>query len=95
MTSLKNDKMKKAVDSGLIDVVKVQQTRIKLVCTLGQTVLYERILKINPKKRDQKRDRFKKKFQSTFVYFVLVCLFVEWTPPKGGSGYSLASKPGI
>ena len=41
---LQNDKMKQAVEQGLIDVVKVQQTRIKLVCTLGQTVLYERIL---------------------------------------------------
>ena len=41
---LENDKIKQAVEQGMIDVVEVQQTRIKLVCTLGQTILYERIL---------------------------------------------------
>jgi len=41
---LQDKKIKDAIDQGLIDVVKVQQTRIKLVCTLGQTILYERIL---------------------------------------------------
>ena len=41
---LENDKIRKAVEQGMIDVVEVQQTRIKLVCTLGQTILYERIL---------------------------------------------------
>ena len=41
---LDNDKIRKAVEQGMIDVVEVQQTRIKLVCTLGQTILYERIL---------------------------------------------------
>jgi len=41
---LENDKMKQAVEQGMIDIVEVQQTRIKLVCTLGQTILYERIL---------------------------------------------------
>ena len=41
---LKDDKIKQAVEQGTIDVVEVQQTRIKLVCTLGQTILYERIL---------------------------------------------------
>ena len=33
-----------SLKEGLIDVVEVQQTRIKLTCTLGQTVLYERVL---------------------------------------------------
>ena len=33
-----------AVEKGVIDVVQVQQTRIKLTCTLGQIILYERIL---------------------------------------------------
>jgi hypothetical protein len=37
-------KMAKALEQGLLDVVEVQQTRIKLVCTLGQIVLYEYIL---------------------------------------------------
>ena len=31
-------------------------------------------------------------FGTDFILFV--CLF-NWTPPKGGSGCSLASKPGI
>ena len=33
-----------AVQDGIIDVAEVTQTRIKLTCTLGQIVLYERIL---------------------------------------------------
>jgi len=37
-------KIEKALEKGLIDVVEVQQTRIKLVCTIGQIVLYEYIL---------------------------------------------------
>ena len=37
-------KMAKALEQGLLDVVEVQQTRIKLVCTVGQIVLYEYIL---------------------------------------------------
>jgi len=41
---LENKKMQQAVEQGMIDIVEVQQTRIKLVCTLGQTILYERIL---------------------------------------------------
>ena len=41
---LADENMQKAVEQGLIDVVEVQQTRIKLTCTLGQIVLYERIL---------------------------------------------------
>ena len=41
---IQDKKMKQAIEQGLIDIVEVQQTRIKLVCTLGQTVLYERIL---------------------------------------------------
>jgi hypothetical protein len=36
--------MQIAVQDGLIDIVEVQQTRIKLTCTLGQIVLYERVL---------------------------------------------------
>jgi hypothetical protein len=36
--------MAEALEKGLIDVVEVLQTRIKLVCTLGQIVLYEHIL---------------------------------------------------
>ena len=34
----------KAVQSGMIDIVEVMQTRIKLTCSLGQIVLYERLL---------------------------------------------------
>ena len=41
---LENKKIKQAVEQGMIDVVEVQQTRIKLTCTLGQTILYERVL---------------------------------------------------
>ncbi len=41
---LQNNNMQRAVEEGMIDIVEVQQTRIKLVCTLGQTILYERIL---------------------------------------------------
>ncbi len=41
---LKDSKIAKAMERGLIDVVEVQQTRIKLVCTLGQIVLYEYVL---------------------------------------------------
>ena len=41
---LADDKIAKALQNGLIDVVEVQQTRIKLTCTLGQIVLYEYIL---------------------------------------------------
>jgi len=41
---LSDDKIAKALEQGLIDVVEVQQTRIKLTCTLGQIVLYEYIL---------------------------------------------------
>jgi hypothetical protein len=41
---LADSEVKKAFDSGLLDIVEVQQTRIKLTCTLGQIVLYERIL---------------------------------------------------
>ncbi len=41
---LSDRKIAKALEQGLIDVVEVQQTRIKLVCTLGQIVLYEYIL---------------------------------------------------
>ena len=41
---LSDPKMADALEEGLLDVVEVQQTRIKLVCTLGQIVLYEYIL---------------------------------------------------
>ena len=41
---LSDNKIAKALEQGLIDVVEVQQTRIKLTCTLGQIVLYEYIL---------------------------------------------------
>lgn len=41
---LADPKISQALENGLIDVVEVQQTRIKLTCTLGQTVLYEYVL---------------------------------------------------
>ena len=41
---LQDPRISKAMEKGLIDVVEVQQTRIKLTCTLGQIVLYEHIL---------------------------------------------------
>jgi len=41
---LADPKVTDAVEKKLIDFVEVQQTRIKLICTLGQTVLYEYIL---------------------------------------------------
>ena len=41
---LSNPKVQIAVENGLVDVVEVLQTRIKLTCTLGQIVLYERVL---------------------------------------------------
>ena len=41
---LSDEKMQQAVQAGMIDVVEVLQTRIKLTCTLGQIVLYEHIL---------------------------------------------------
>jgi hypothetical protein len=39
-----NPQMQQAMEAGLIDVAEVLQTRIKLTCSLGQIVLYERIL---------------------------------------------------
>ncbi len=41
---ISDNKMQEAVEQGLIDIVEVLQTRIKLTCTLGQIVLYEHIL---------------------------------------------------
>jgi len=41
---VKNPQVEKAVEKGLIDIVEVQQTRIKLTCIIGQVVLYEHIL---------------------------------------------------
>ena len=39
-----NQEFQVALGKGLIDLVEVMQTRIKLTCTLGQIVLYEKIL---------------------------------------------------
>ena len=41
---MEDDKVIEAAKNGLIDVVEVMQTRIKITCTLGQIVLYEYIL---------------------------------------------------
>ena len=41
---LSNPDIQRAVENGMMDVVEVLQTRIKLTCTLGQIVLYEQIL---------------------------------------------------
>ena len=41
---IEDEKIGEAIKKGLIDIVEVQQTRIKLTCTLGQIVLYEYIL---------------------------------------------------
>ena len=41
---ISDSKIAKAIERGIIDVVEVQQTRIKLICTIGQIVLYEYIL---------------------------------------------------
>ena len=41
---LENPDIMAAMKQGMIDIVEVQQTRIKLTCILGSTVLYERIL---------------------------------------------------
>jgi len=41
---LQNKEIANAVQKGQIDIVEVLQTRIKLTSTLGQTILYERIL---------------------------------------------------
>ena len=41
---LETPDMKEAIENGILDVVEVEQTRIKLTCTLGQIILYERIL---------------------------------------------------
>ena len=39
-----NPQIQPAIQQGLIDYVQVNQTRIKVTCTLGQIVLYERVL---------------------------------------------------
>ncbi len=39
-----DEKTVKAMEQGLIDVLEIMQTRIKLTCALGQIVLYERVL---------------------------------------------------
>ena len=41
---IQNPEVVKAMKDGLIDITEVQQTRIKLTCILGSTILYERIL---------------------------------------------------
>ena len=41
---MEDDKVIEAAKNGLIDVVEVMQTRIKITCTLGQIVLYEYVL---------------------------------------------------
>ena len=38
------DAVADAMQKGMIDIIEVPQTRIKMTCTLGQIVLYERIL---------------------------------------------------
>ena len=38
---------KQAVEKGLMDIVEIRQTRIKLECSIGQVVLYETILNID------------------------------------------------
>ena len=38
------DAVADAMKKGMIDIIEVPQTRIKMTCTLGQIVLYERIL---------------------------------------------------
>ena len=41
---MQDEKTRVAVDEGMLDFVQVMQTRIKLLCSVGQVVLYERIL---------------------------------------------------
>ncbi len=41
---ISDPKVIEAAENGLIDVVEVQQTRIKLTCSLGQVILYEYVL---------------------------------------------------
>tara|TARA_R110000824_G_scaffold129037_1_gene290200 strand:+ start:336 stop:2357 length:2022 start_codon:yes stop_codon:yes gene_type:complete len=41
---IQDPKIQEAVKRKLIDIVEVQQTRIKLTCILGSTILYERVL---------------------------------------------------
>ena len=41
---MQDEKTRVAVDEGMLDFVEVMQTRIKLLCSVGQVVLYERIL---------------------------------------------------
>ena len=41
---MQDERTRIAVDQGMIDFVEVMQTRIKLLCSVGQIVLYERIL---------------------------------------------------
>ena len=41
---MSNPQIQPMIQQGLVDYVKVNQTRIKLTCTLGQIVLYERVL---------------------------------------------------
>ena len=41
---LSDERVQLAVDKGMLDIAEVKQTRIKITCTIGQVVLYEKIL---------------------------------------------------
>ena len=41
---MEDERVKLAVEQNMVDVVEVMQTRIKQVCTVGQIVLFERVL---------------------------------------------------
>ena len=44
MKFIAEDAVAEAMKKGMIDIIEVPQTRIKMTCTLGQIILYERIL---------------------------------------------------
>ena len=44
---LQDENIKGAIERKMIDIVQVMQTRIKLTCTVGQMVLYEKVLDTN------------------------------------------------
>ena len=46
-TALEDPTLQQAAEEGLIDIVEVLQSRIKLTCSVGQIVLYEKILETN------------------------------------------------
>jgi len=41
---LDDERVQLAVEKGMLDIAEVKQTRIKITCTVGQVVLYEKIL---------------------------------------------------